>query len=1015
MVKIGMTNRIIKKISCLLAGIEFELLTEQPLPEQDISSISSDSRNVDQSTLFVAIRGTKNDGHCFVDQVVAVGCRTIIVEKGWLSESIRFDKNICIISVDDSHEAYSRVASAFYDYPAEKLKMVGITGTNGKTSITYLLENILREQSCRVGVIGTVSYRYSDLDNNAIEIPATLTTPEPLYLQELLYNMVSAGVEYVIMEVSSHALHQRRIGGIAFDIAVFTNLSHDHLDYHKDMEGYFQSKCLLFSHYLKSDGEAVICTGVRRENRDWANRLMELCRRRQIPHRDCGDDSRFVRLIDYRCYLDKTRLDVSVYDERLRFHSLLVGKFNVENILTALSVGVVLGIDTQLICEGLEKTVGVPGRLQHIKGCLDDNENGVVFVDYAHTPDALENVLMTLSELPHRHLYSVFGCGGDRDQHKRSMMGEVAARYSHRVILADDNPRSEMPEKIIEQIVRGVEQCGMRKQAPQWLLEDQGDKHGYVVIHEREQAIRMAIEAAGPEDIVLVAGKGHEKYQLSRQGRRFFDDCLEVRRNFCSWTLNRVIDAIKGEATKRGGVKLRGVTTDSRTVRSGDIFVALEGENFDGHDFLQQAADKGAGCLVCSKKSDQCNMGGPPQVVVADTLTALGDLAAYRRQMLRTVSNPLVIGITGSCGKTTVKEMTAAILERKWPEGENYPSGRVLKTFGNFNNLIGLPLSLLPVGVNEEAVVLEMGMNRPGEIKRLTEISDPDIACITNIHPAHLLGLHSIEGVARAKEELFAGCRKDVTLVINLDDPFIRQFSGEYKQKKICIAATNDGIDKGAQVWATDIALTDSGCARFVLHIEEEKADIVLNVAGLHNVSNSLAAAAIAHLAGASISDIIEGLQDVRSVDKRMEMIVTKKGCSILNDTYNANPASMKAGLMTLGQFKTARKVAILGDMLELGDISNEAHFDIGCFAAEQKIDQLMVVGEFAEKVGEGAMSGGMQKDQVAVFNSKEELVHWLVDSEALKNIEKNDCVLVKGSRGMRLETIVELLGNNRA
>jgi len=1001
-----------KTLLQILSSIQYQLVNVKCLPEHEILSISADSRQVDSSTLFVALHGMVTDGHQFILQALEAGCRAVIVEKDRFSQGKDplFD-DVCIISVTDSREAYGHIAAAFYDYPARKLKMIGITGTNGKTSVTYLLEHVLHSKSYRVGVIGTVSYRFIDEEKNPVEIPAALTTPEPLILQELLCRMVRAGVEYVLMEVSSHALDQKRIASLLFDVCVFTNLSHDHLDYHHNMEDYFGSKVELFGKHLKQGGKAVICRGVQRQRDEWSSRLIELCVSRHIFCLDCGDkDTDFVRLVDETYFLNKTVLNIQVEEKHFNLNSQLVGRFNIENLLTALTIGVALGFNVRSICSGLSEVNGVPGRLQQVNGYTDDGSQPMVFVDYAHTPDALEKVLITLSELPHERIITVFGCGGDRDQGKRSLMGEIAAQYSDIIIVTNDNPRSESPAKIIAQIRTGLEKGGVEIRDEQWLIDGVRPEKGFLIIHQREQAIRVAITNGGHDDIVLIAGKGHETYQLNGRGKRFFDDCLEAGENLCSWTCKHIAAAVDGRLVSYNDEKLESVCIDSRTIKPGDIFVALKGENFNGHDFIHQAVAGGCRCIIVSEPVHEPAAGDVGLIIVKDTLKALGDLAAYRRRILKSVTDHTVIGLTGSCGKTTVKEMVAAILQRRWPDGENVPPGRVLKTKGNFNNLVGLPLSLLPIGLKEKAVILEMGMNMPGEIKRLTAISDPDIGCITNVHPAHLLGLHSIEGVARAKEELFSGCRPDSSLVINLDDPFIRQFSRKYKQNKISYSMSDEGIEQGADVWATDVSLTGSGCGCFTLHIKDQQADVVLKIAGLHNIANGLAAAATAHLAGAAFTDIIDGLQDIEPVDKRMETIVTQKGCSILNDTYNANPASMRAGLLTLGQLGTGRKVAILGDMFELGESSGAAHHQIGCFAAKQGVDQLIVVGEFAEQVGEGAVGCGMKKSRIISFATKEEMMCWLNESEFVKELDKHDWLLVKGSRGMGLEAVVELL-----
>jgi len=589
-------------------------------------------------------------------------------------------------------------------------------------------------------------------------------------------------------------------------------------------------------------------------------------------------------------------------------------------------------------------------------------------------------------------------------------MGEIAARLGDVVMVTDDNPRTESPDVITAEIITGIQQQGLQHRKNSWLMERTSDQRGFLVVHQRESAIKQILSAATADDVVLIAGKGHETYQLSNTGKRFFDDRLEACQCLCSWTVNRVLTAVDGFLAHGKDRTLEKVCTDSRSVKAGDIFVALKGDNFDGHDFALQVVDKGCGCLVVSQSIEKERAGDIAQVIVADTQKALGDLASYRRQSLKKISDPVVIGITGSCGKTTVKEMVAAIMSTRFPDVENGPESRVLKTEGNLNNLIGLPLSLLPAGVKEEILILEMGMNRPGEIAELARISDPDIACITNVHPAHLLGLQTIEGVARAKEELFAGCRQEAKLIINLSDPFISSFAAKYNQKKFTFSASGDGKELGAQVYATDVSLTDSGCARFRLHIKDDDVDVTLGVAGLHNVENSLAATAMAYLAGASMTDIACGLQAVRSVDKRMEKIVAKNGCSILNDTYNANPASMKAGLRTLCGFTTGKRVAILGDMFELGDASTHSHYEIGCFAAHHGVDNLIVAGEFSADVVRGARDCGMEKSRTVSFLRKEDLIDWLHESGLMKSLGEKDWILIKGSRGMKLETVVEIL-----
>jgi murE/murF fusion protein len=457
------------------------------------------------------------------------------------------------------------------------------------------------------------------------------------------------------------------------------------------------------------------------------------------------------------------------------------------------------------------------------------------------------------------------------------------------------------------------------------------------------------------------------------------------------------------------------VVTDSRQVVAGDIFVALEGERFDGHDFLHQVAAAGAGCLVVRKDTPRASLPALPCLLVDDTLQALGDLAAYRLQVMRAVSRPLVVAITGSCGKTTVKEMTAAIFEQHWLVRETdvpAPPERVLKTRGNFNNLIGLPLSLLPINPGHKVVILEMGMNRPGEIARLADIVKPDIACIVNVHAVHLEGLHTIEGVARAKEELFTGCGNTATLVVNLDDSRVRSCALKYHQNKVFYAAGEEGLSQSSrpQIWASDISREGNAAQRFVLHHAGETIGVTLQIPGVHNVSDAVAAAAIAYAAGLGLREIGAGLGAFLPSDKRMQIVKGKGGVSILNDTYNANPASMQAALTTLCQQAGGRRVAILGDMLELGPGSAEAHRQVGGFAAAQGIDYLALVGSFAAETAAGARMAGMESQRIRIFEEQKGVAAWIEELMAANHLQAGDWLLVKGSRGMRLEVVVEQL-----
>lgn len=458
-----------------------------------------------------------------------------------------------------------------------------------------------------------------------------------------------------------------------------------------------------------------------------------------------------------------------------------------------------------------------------------------------------------------------------------------------------------------------------------------------------------------------------------------------------AWDLAALLQATGGRLLNAGkAAPLGAVSTDTRAIRPGDIFVALVGERFDGHDFLVGAEQRGAAVLVVSRVPQL--LPAVPVVLVADTLKALGDLAAFHRASLQHLR---VVAITGSTGKTTVKEMTAAILGRQF---------RILKTEGNRNNLVGMPLSLLPADVDHEVAVLELGMNRPGEIARLTEIADPDVACIVNVQAAHLEGLGDIEGVARAKGELFAGLHDWATMVVNVDDARVASLAAAYPRRKVRF-----GLDLQAEVRATHIrGMGEEGVA-FTLHVLGDKRRTTLRCPGVHNVGNALAAAAIAHAVGLGIEQIAEGLEGYIPFASRLQVSTVTGGLKVINDTYNANPGSMRAALATMVDLAGAhKKVAVLGDMLELGEESGSAHVALGGEAAALGCDVLLAVGEFARSTVEGARSAGMDTQQAKEFSSKAEVVAQLRKLEVLGDLVAGDWILVKGSRGMRMESIVD-------
>ena len=992
----------------LIEALEYFVVSGQP-SNCLINQVTNDSRQAGSDSLFVALAGSNSDGHDFISQAVQAGCSALLVEKGRMSYDEYGHSGLCVIEVRDSRKAYGALAETLFSHPAKGLTLFAVTGTNGKTTICYLLESVLRQAGKHPGILGTVEYRYYNVQGELEQIPSSFTTPEPMLLQETLRKMADNGVDSVIMEVSSHGLEQNRIGNLTFDVAAFTNLSRDHLDYHHDMEQYFSSKALLFRQHLGDAGKAIITFG---ENAfQWSERLQQICLDAGHSVLSCGSGpGKDIYPLAVTGNLRETAVRLKTPEGDWSFVSPLVGDFNVANLQTTFAMALAAGISAATISKALGQATGAPGRMQRIVASgAEQHFRPTVFVDYAHTPDALEQVLKTVKALPHATLYCVFGCGGDRDIGKRPLMGEIAGRYADVAILTDDNPRTEDSDAIITPVIEGLGRTALIRREHTWLRNRSGTGRGFVVIPDRHQAIFDAVTAATAGDIVLIAGKGHEAYQITKSGKRFFDDALEAAEALCTWSVPSLLVASKGQLIgndSSGGV-FGAIKTDSRTIRKNDIFLALRGERFDAHDYVGQVVEAGAGCLVLKYAPEKPL--AVPVILVKDTEQALGDLASYRRLCMKEISEPKVAAITGSSGKTTVKEMCAAIFCEQWPEQVDAPSGRVLKTEGNFNNLIGLPLSLLPVSPKHKAVILEMGMNRPGEIERLTEIADPDIACIVNVHGAHLQGLGDIEGVAKAKGELFQACGKDTVLVINKDDFRVVSLAENHSQKKIFFAVECDASGS-LDVYASGVEIGNQEEMAFTLHVGMEAAHIVIQVPGRHNISNALAAAAIAHAAGIDITRIANGLSAFVPTDRRMQLLDGPAGIRILNDTYNANPASMKAGLNTLCELGSESRVAVLGDMLELGPDSESLHREIGAHAADCGIRFLGLLGDFATATASGAIEHGMDEKRVRVFTERNECCAWLEELIANETIGQGSYLLVKGSRGMHLESLVERL-----
>lgn len=497
----------------LIEGLEVQSVSG---PRQgEVRGIAYHSGKVKPNFLFVAMRGAQLDGHAFISEAVRKGATAVIAE-----HAVSEVKGATYIQVQDSRKALAQVAEKFMGDPSSRLRVVGITGTNGKTTTTYLLESIFRHAGYRPGVIGTINYRFAGR-----QMPAPNTTPESLDLQTLLAEMVEAGVSHVAMEVSSHALDQDRVEGVNFSVAVFTNLTPEHLDYHGTMESYALSKARLFSRFLERSRGAGKRYAVLNQDDPLSAQLRTQTTAEVLTYgTGAGAD---ITIEPARISEAGISGSLKTPQGRIEVRSPLLGRFNLYNLMAAAAAAVGVGTPLEAIQAGLAACGAVPGRMERVGATQDLT----VLVDYAHTADALANVLSTLRELGASRLITVFGCGGDRDRTKRPRMGETAARMSDVVVVTSDNPRTERPETIVAEIEAGVRAAGMSPFSP-------ANGQGYLVEVDRTAAIGRALHLAKSGDIVLVAGKGHEDYQIIGTQKIQFDDRVVITNVLASRSLS---------------------------------------------------------------------------------------------------------------------------------------------------------------------------------------------------------------------------------------------------------------------------------------------------------------------------------------------------------------------------------------------------------------------------------------------------------------------------------------------
>jgi murE/murF fusion protein len=894
-----------------------------------------DTRQLEAGDVFFACPGLAGDGRRHIREAMDKGAAAIVAQAP--SESaLSAGDTVPVLDVEDLRVLLGSVAHLWYGEPSQSLSVVAVTGTNGKTTCVQWLASALNGESVPCGTIGTLGVSLPGGSN----LGGALTTPDVLTMHRHLAAMRDAGAAVVALEASSIGLDQGRLDHVHIDIAGFTNLTHDHLDYHHTLHDYKLAKYALF------ERPGLRAAVVNADDPAGAELLLRMPVIETLAYSLGSEPAAALQAQHIQTGAYGLVFNLVTPDGTAQLLTRLVGEHNISNLLLVAGVLQHLGWDLPRVARALGALQPVEGRLQIVEPLNCGSDTGpspMVVVDYAHTPDALERALRALRGVAQARggrLICVFGCGGSRDTSKRPVMGRIAAAQADAVILTNDNPRMEEPRAIVDQILAGM------PAAP-------------VVELDRAQAIMSAVWNANANDVVLLAGKGHETYQEARGERVQFDD-----REWAGFAL----------AWQRG----LSISTDSRALERGQLFLAIKGDNFDGHAYLAAALDAGACAAVVERREPSVKL---TQFVLGDTRAALIRIATAWRRLFQLP----VIAVTGSNGKTTTKEMIASILRQA------YGNHGSLATQGNFNNDIGVPLMVLRLNAGHKAAVFELGMNHPGEIALLADIAQANVALVNNAQREHQEFMHSVEAVAQENAAVLEALPADGCAVFPGDDEYTALWQKCAEGRRI----VRFGLDSDGEVYADRV---HAEAARTLCHMHTPAggADLVLSTPGLHNLRNALAAAACAWCAGIPLEAIVNGLTDFSPVKGRMQLQPLADGLQLIDDTYNANPDSVRAAIDVLSRL-IGKKVLVLGDMAEVGINSDAMHAEVGAYASERGIDVLLTFGSACKHAVQAFGPAAHAFDSIEALTAR-------LLTETPANI------LIKGSRSTRMERVVRAL-----
>ena len=938
---------------------DFIPLINKKFRKVSFSGIAFDSSKVRKDNIFFAIKGNKFDGNNYINSAIKRGAKVIISEK----KNFKKNKNIIFISSKNVRKLLAQVSFKILNKKPKTL--VAVTGTNGKSSVADFYYQILNLNSKKVASIGTVGVRYKDYKRNLEN-----TTLDPIKLSNLLQNLNKKKIEYIIMEASSHGLKQNRLDGLLFDIGIFTNLSHDHLDYHKNMSNYLNSKLYLFDKLIKKNGNIITDANIPE-----IRKIKNISLKKKINLSLIFNKKNGIQLISHKFINTKQTLELKLNNKKFICELDLIGKIQIKNLLMASLAAYKSGIKFEKIIKVLPKLKSVEGRLEKIG---EIKNNSKVILDYAHTPAALELALLNLREqFPRNKVNLVFGCGGDRDFKKRSIMGRIAEKYSDSIYLTDDNPRNENPSKIRKDIIKGIKKKKIKE------------------FSNRKKAIHQAIMNLNTGDLLLVAGKGHEKFQDYEGKKFFFSDQKVILKSIKlknkSLSNNLKLNIIKEESRSKISNKLvvKNICINSKIIKRNDIFFAIKGKRVDGNEFVSEALKRKSSLAIVDKVDK--NTFRSKQVKVVNTLNFLIKCSSIFRENI----SAKIISITGSCGKTTLKEMIALTLKK---------ISRTSYSPKSFNNKYGVPLSLFNLKSNDNFGVFEVGMDKKGEIDYLTNIIKPDLGVITNISYAHSKNFKSIKQIADAKAEIMNHIKKDGIIILNKDDSFYNYHKNLAFKKKLKIVSF--GINsKSSMIYLKKIKKMKD---KYKLFINVNKLSLIFysqndNKNHLYNILATVASIGTYINIKDLKKDLFLNFETPNGRGDISKIRTKKKNFYLVDESYNSNPLSLKTAIENFDKIESngSKKYLLLGDMLELGKHSIKQHKLISNIINKTKINQVYVIGKYIKETFRGLRKNKKAK----ILNNKFAIFNLIND-----NLNNDDYLMIKGSNSTGLHKIANNL-----